>query len=144
MTPPPRESWMAATRRKDTVDAQLSFFAPAPVPTPAVRRTRCQHVWMTHGIELRYCLKCGKAFLNVDGIQDERAWPLPNVGREEYRTMHAPRRKHSPDTLVRLSLGKGVLVILTMSEYSRALRRGKAERRVLRRQAHLARQQAQA
>ena len=52
------------------------------------------------------------------------------------------RSKHSGDTMVRLHLGKGVLVILTMAEYTRALRRGKAERRAVRRQAHLAYAQA--
>jgi hypothetical protein len=57
-------------------DRQLSLFAPAPTPPLAVRRTICRHEWAMLGIEVKYCLKCGKAFISVDGISFEDTWPL--------------------------------------------------------------------
>jgi hypothetical protein len=54
----------------------------------------------------------------------------------------AARLKDSGHHDVRLQLSKGVLLILTIEEYVQGLKRGKAERRAQRRQAHQARTQA--
>lgn len=57
--------------------------------------------------------------------------------------MKATRLKETSTTEVRLLLGKGVLLILTVDEYVRALNKGKAERRAQRRARHQQQLQAQ-
>lgn len=52
--------------------------------------------------------------------------------------MNATRLKDCKSKFIRLRLGKGVLLILTLEEYVTALQRGKMERRAARRQAHMA------
>ena len=50
--------------------------------------------------------------------------------------MRITRNSTTGNGYVRLILAKGVLVILTVEEYARALYRGKIERRAQRRQRH--------
>jgi hypothetical protein len=56
--------------------------------------------------------------------------------------MRTPRLPESADGLVRLPVGKGAVLILTVDEYVRGLNRGKQERRAASRTTHVDKQRA--